>query len=185
VPPPLKIENIENGICGPVSRPLFTGGRTSMRQSLDRLRKTLDEAVTVPESTPTEALFRRVDTLRSGVAAATQDIVRAVAEGETAPTAELEELQDGFAARRSKLWFPLRKLLYRVNDIVKESLERVTFLELSRGVSAPCSCALWRVVAKGQGLAAVPSFPTSRVVEEVDDQFDPDSDPSVTRWWAR
>jgi hypothetical protein len=175
-----------------------------MREILDRLQHALDEALALPESTPEEALFTRLRALDARVSAAAKDVVHALAQGAAPPSAELLALKDSFEARCGVLWFPLSKMLYGMREHVKDTLERARFAELSPGPGAPCDCAVWRAVANGHGLTAVPHLPGSRVIEDVDDQFEtyrvhacgvcgarwlqdfnPDSDPSVTRWWAK
>lgn len=175
-----------------------------MRDIVDSLKRSLDQALALPGSDLTEGVLDEVDAAGDRVRDATEDIVRTVLNGAPAPIAELEALQNAFEAGRAALRSPLGKVLYRVHERMRAGLERVTFAQMSRGMSAACSCATWRDVAKGGGLSAVPTFPTSRVVEAVDDQFEsyrihecgvcgsrwlqdfnPDSDPSVTRWWAR
>jgi|SRR5262245_934969 len=176
-----------------------------MHESLKRLRKALDENLMLPEDTPANVWLATMDP----VGAATEEIVRTVANGETAPIAELRELKETFWERAQEIGRRFIKFRYLLRNYVDQAMERVTFIELSRGemagrVDGQCDCAVWRAVANGHGLSVEPSFHVSRVIEEVDDldecyqvhecgccgarwrvDFNPDSDPSLTRWWAQ
>lgn len=168
------------------------------------LRAALEEVADLREDAPAGELFLKVGAIEGRVRSATEGIARAAAEGGAAPVEELREVNDAFDARWRGMRAPLGKLLHGVRELLRAALEGAMFVEMSGGASAGCGCAVWRAVANGGGLSAVPSFPSSCVVEEVNDAFEsyrvhecggcgsrwlqdfnPDSDPSSTRWWAR
>jgi hypothetical protein len=95
-----------------------------------------------------------------------------------------------------------RKMLHVASHALAALIETLEFRRRSR--AAGCGCSVWRDIADGRGLAARPTFAGSVVVESVDDAYEClrvyaceacgarwleddniDSDPSVTRWWAR
>jgi hypothetical protein len=139
-----------------------------MRESLKRFRKALDEHLMLPESSQLGEFFAAKRT----ISVATEEIVQAVANGEAAPSAELRELKETFWTRAQELGGKHIKLRILLWDCVVQALERVTFIELSRGVDAQCDCVVWRAVANGHSLSVEPSFPSSRVVENVDEGYE-------------
>jgi hypothetical protein len=148
--------------------------------ALSRLAAGLNDSLSYSTKVKQDEIVEHVRTVVGRIDEAGDEIVCSVIAGEPAPRVHLNELHTGWENGWIALTTPWMKPLYRIREA----------LQVAMGL--------------GGGLALAPELVERQLVENVDDAYEsyrihackhcgsrwledhnPDSDPSVTRWWPR